>query len=289
MATHTHPIHRSQGKGRDHSHLQPTAPLPPLHAIAKDLLHTSTLRRLWVLSRPFLFLIGYVLVAALVSPYAGIPFLLALFVANICAAHDVVHNALRLKGRATHVLLALYGILVMQSGHSFRITHLSHHATYPSPHDPEGVASHGGFWHALAMGPFYVPKLWLWAMRRAKKQPVERAWMIVEATIAFLIYMAVILLIPFTLAPLIYIVIMTIGTWLYPIVTSYLPHNHMGEDEIHQSRSIHGKVLPYLALGLTYHLEHHLYPRVPAHHMKELSKRLLPLLKEHNAELIQVP
>jgi beta-carotene hydroxylase len=263
--------------------------MPPLHEIGPDLLKTSGLKRFWVLARPFVFLASFLVVAVVLNPFAAIPLLLALFIANICAAHDVVHNCLHLEKRSTHWLLGIYGILVMNSGHSFRITHLSHHAMFPSKEDPEGAASFGSIWQSLRMGPFYVPRLWLWSMRRASKLPVERRWMIAEACCGGLIYLSSILLIPVSLIPITYVVVMTLGAWMYPLVTAYFPHHHAGEDEVHQARTMHGRILPWILLGLNYHLEHHLYPRVPAHHLRALSERLLPYLEAHEAEVIQVP
>jgi beta-carotene hydroxylase len=266
-----------------------STPLPKLHEIGRDLLETTSKRRFWVLFRPFFFLALFALVSVFANPIWGFPLLVAMFIANICAAHDVVHNSLRLKNSSTHILISIYGSLVMQSGHAFRITHLAHHAMFPSPKDPEGAASYGTVLHALWMGPTYVPKLWWWAFKRAKRQPIERMWMVFEAIFAAAVIAFAILMLPYSAAPIVYVVVMTLGSWLYPLITAYLPHNHPGEDEVHQSRSIHGKILPYLLLGLNYHLEHHLYPRVPAHHLGTLSKRLLPYFEEHEAHIIQVP
>lgn len=262
--------------------------LPRLHELGMDLLSVSPLRRAWVLGRPFLFLAAYITVSISWNPILAIPFLVALFVANICAAHDVVHNSLRLSNAGTHLFLTAFGSLVMQSGHSFRITHLMHHRLYPSQTDPEGAASYKTFWQALWMGPLYVPKLWLWSWKKMAKHPKERIWMGYEAILAFIVMVAGVVLIPVTIIPIVYIGVMTLGAWLYPIVTAWLPHDHEGEDAIHQSKSIQGKVLPKVLLGLTYHLEHHLYPRVPAHNMAELSKRLKPHLSAHNPTIVHV-
>jgi beta-carotene hydroxylase len=112
--------------------------------------------------------------------------------------------------------------------------------------------------------------------------------MFVEALNATLLFVFAYVMIPVSLAPAVYVVVMTLGSWLYPIVTAWLPHDHHGEDAIHQSKSIQGKVLPKMLLGLTYHLEHHLYPRVPAHNMAKLSSRIQPWLEEHEATIIKV-
>jgi beta-carotene hydroxylase len=39
-----------------------------------------------------------------------------------------------------------------------------------------------------------------------------------------------------------------------------------------------GTIVPALFMNLTYHLEHHLYPQVPAMNLRRLAVRLDPLL-----------
>lgn len=262
---------------------------PTISSLGKDLLKSSSRQVAIVLARPFVFLFLYILCSIAGYPLLGVPFLLALFIANMCAAHDVVHNALGMKRKHSDGFLSAFGLLVMQSGHAFRVTHLSHHALFPSPEDIEGEASRGTFWQSILLGPLYVPRLWIWAYKRMHRYPAERKWMVLEAIAAFVIYLAAFALLPISSSLLIYVVIMTLGAWLYPLVTAYFPHHHAGEDELHQARTMHGKLLPWLLLGLNYHLEHHLYPQVPAHNLGKLSQRLLPILESSKADIIQVP
>ena len=66
--------------------------------------------------------------------------------------------------------------------------------------------------------------------------------------------------------------------WLLPLLTVHLPHRHHGNTPLTVAGSLRWRVVPRLLLGLTYHLEHHLCPQVPSHHMAELSRRLRPFL-----------
>jgi beta-carotene hydroxylase len=50
-----------------------------------------------------------------------------------------------------------------------------------------------------------------------------------------------------------------------------------------------GRWLPALFLQHTYHLEHHLYPRVPAHNWLELSRRLDPHLDAAGVAVQRLP
>ena len=70
-----------------------------------------------------------------------------------------------------------------------------------------------------------------------------------------------------------------VGSWVYPLLTVYLPHHDYGDTPLTQTSSLRGRIIPALFLELTYHLEHHLYPGVPSHHLPELSRRLTPLFQ----------
>jgi hypothetical protein len=56
-----------------------------------------------------------------------------------------------------------------------------------------------------------------------------------------------------------------------------------------QTSTLRGHVVPALFLELTYHLEHHLDPAVPSHHLAELARRLDPLLRAAGVRPRRVP
>jgi beta-carotene hydroxylase len=71
---------------------------------------------------------------------------------------------------------------------------------------------------------------------------------------------------------------MVMGSWVIPLVTSYVPHDPSGATALAQTRRFRGKVLSVIALQHLYHLEHHLYPGVPHQNWPELARRLDPYL-----------
>lgn len=82
--------------------------------------------------------------------------------------------------------------------------------------------------------------------------------------------------IPWTVAPVSYATLMILGSWLFPLITSFLPHDPNGTTALTQTRLFRGRILSILALEHLYHLEHHLYPQVPHHNWSELGRRLDP-------------
>ena len=86
-------------------------------------------------------------------------------------------------------------------------------------------------------------------------------------------------LLPLTPVLAVYVGLMIAGSWVIPVVTSYLPHDPRGDGELGQTRAFRGRVASAVALSHLYHLEHHLYPAVPHQNWPELARRLDPHLE----------
>jgi beta-carotene hydroxylase len=97
------------------------------------------------------------------------------------------------------------------------------------------------------------------------------------------------LLLPLTPAVLLYAALAIAGGWVYPLLTVHLPHRHYGDTPFTQTHTLRGRIIPALFLELTYHLEHHLYPEVPSHHLPELSRRLDGTLRRAGVRPRRVP
>lgn len=252
-----------------------TVQLPRLSDLGTDLLVTTRPRRLLTLSLPYA---GIALFAAAWA--AGWRWLTPLivfgvFVAVVTATHDVVHRALGLGRRATEWALFLLGAVLLESGHAYRATHLQHHRTFPGDEDPEGYPANLSAFGALLYGPVFLARLWWWAFRRGGGG--QRVWLAAEAALPFAAVTAGALV---SRALLAYAAMVIVGSWVFPLLTVHLPHRHYGDTPLTQTRTLRGRVVPALFLELTYHLEHHLYPQVPSHHLARLARRLDPVLAE---------
>src|SRR5690349_8131911 len=92
-------------------------PLPTLHQLGPDLLHTSRREAAWILARPF-FCASLFAVAARLGAWPLAPMaIFFLFVGIVSSAHDAVHGSLGLSARATDWALFALGALVLESGH----------------------------------------------------------------------------------------------------------------------------------------------------------------------------
>jgi beta-carotene hydroxylase len=112
--------------------------------------------------------------------------------------------------------------------------------------------------------------------------------MIGEGVACLALVAAAIALVSFTVVPVVYAALVVAGSWVFPLVTVYLPHDPAGADELSQTRVFRGAVASVVGLGHLYHLEHHLYPAVPHHHWPELARRLDPYLARAGVRPVRI-
>lgn len=261
--------------------------LPTLAELGQDLLATSGAQRRRALGRPFLGLAAFVLAAYLGWWWATPLIVFGIFVAIVTATHDVVHGTLGLARWQSDVWLFLLGLVLLESGHAYRMTHRQHHRLFPSPDDPEGYPADLSFLGAVLYGPVFLVRLWIWSFRRAS--PAGRCWLLAEATAPATVIAVGAL--AWSAAPgiLVYAVLAIVGSWVYPLLTVYLPHHDYGDEPLTQTRTLRGRLIPAVFLELTYHLEHHLYPQVPSHNLPELARRLDPFFAKAGVRPVAVP
>lgn len=261
--------------------------LPTLAELGQDLLNTTPRQRRMALARPFIGVAVFV-AAAWAGWWWSTPLIVfGVFVAVVTATHDVVHRTLGLSDRQTDVWLFLQGLVLLESGHAYRMTHRQHHRLFPSPEDPEGYPAELSLFGAVLYGPVFLVRLWCWSFVRANR--VGRAWLAAEAAAPIAAVVGGILLWPVTPALLLYATMAIVGSWVYPLLTVYLPHHDYGDEPLRQTRTLRGRIIPALFLELTYHLEHHLYPQVPSHNLPELARRLEPVFTRAGVRPVPVP
>lgn len=262
--------------------------LPTLEELGTDLLTTTPRQRRIALVRPFIGIVIYALAA-----YFGLWWLtpiivFLIFVAVVTVTHDVVHNTLGLSRRQSDWALFFMGLVLLESGHAYRTTHRQHHTHFPADDDPEGYPAKIGFAGAVLYGPVFLWRLWWWAFQRNANNPSQRVWLLVEIAMPFTALIGGILLWNITPAVLIYVGMAIVGSWVYPLLTVYLPHKDYGDTPLTQTHTLRGRIIPMLFLELTYHLEHHLYPQVPSHHLAELARRLDPFFERAGVQVWRV-
>jgi beta-carotene hydroxylase len=263
-----------------------TLNLPPLRELGQDLARVTPLQRLRTLALPFLCCGAYFGLAAVGWwPAAFLAVVALSFVTYGSTSHDLVHRNLGLPRAANDVLLCLIELLALRSGHAYQAAHLHHHARYPHPDDVEATASRRSLIGALAEGPGFQLRIWLWALRNARQ---ARARVIGEGVACLALFGLALALGVVTPVPLVYAALVTLGSWVIPLITSYVPHDPQGKNELFQTRAFRGVVASVIALEHLYHLEHHLYPSVPHQNWPELARRLDPHLERAGVKPVKL-
>jgi beta-carotene hydroxylase len=249
-----------------------------------DLLRISAWRRAITLSIPFACVGIYVLFASLrLWPLAILTLMYLSFATYGSISHDLVHRTLALPRRLNEFLLTAIELLAFRSGHAYRLVHLHHHARFPHDDDVEGAAAKMSFFRTLGEGMIFQPRIMVWA---AKNHGRSHPIVFIEIAIALCLLTLCFATIPKTPIFAVYAVLMIMGSWVIPLATSYVPHNAAGRTTITQTKLFRGKVASIIAMEHLYHLEHHLYPRVPHHNWPILARRLDPYFKTAGVEPI---
>jgi beta-carotene hydroxylase len=178
----------------------------------------------------------------------------------------------------------------MESGHAYRTTHRQHHTTFPADNDPEGYPAKMSMLGAILYGPIFLGRLWWWAFQhnRGRAGADQRMWLLIEGALPITVVILGILIWESTPYLLVYTILAIIGSWVYPLLTVYLPHKDFGDTPLTQTHTLRGRIIPAVFLELTYHLEHHLYPQVPSHHLAELARRLDPYFERAGVKVWHV-
>ena len=254
---------------------------PSLASLGTDLLLTTTWERVRCLTLPFLTCLGF-FVAGQKGWWAAALACAVLqsFFTYASTSHDLVHRTLRLPPWLNEPLLCLIEGLSFRSGHAFRVTHLHHHQTFPSVEDLEGAAARMTWFGALLDGLTAQPRLWFWALRHSRDG--QRRWIIGEG-FGVLLWSAICISSPVGIA---YLLVTVAGSWVYPLMTSFMPHDASTDDPLRQTRLFRGRVVAWLSWEHLYHLEHHLYPQVPHQRWSELAHRLDPYFADQGIKPI---
>lgn len=248
---------------------------PALAELGTDLLSVTPWERWSSLALPFVCAAGFFGFAWLEWWWAALLCaVVQCFFTYASVSHDLVHRTLGLPPRWNEWLLCGIELVCLRSGHAFRATHMHHHARFPADDDLEGRAAGMAWWRALLDGMTAQARQWRWAVGHASER--ERRWVLGEGAAIVVLTAGCAACWPLTHVPLAYAVVTVAGSWVFPLMTSTMPHDPSGDDMLTQTRLFRGRVVSVLAFEHLYHLEHHLYPHVPHHRWPELARRLDP-------------
>jgi fatty acid desaturase len=190
------------------------------------------------------------------------------FLAGLRVVHDAFHDNLTLSRRGGHAVLAVLSGLMLGSMHAVRVTHLQHHRDCLGPDDVEGQTARRSAWRALAAGiafPFALHRA-AWRLGRQR----DRRWIATELVVTAVLMAIAAFGVPHVTE---HVALMLVAQTLTGFFAVWTVH-HDVDPERQVARTLRHRVKSALALGMFFHLEHHLFPRVPTCRLPRLAERL---------------
>ncbi len=200
--------------------------------------------------------------------------------------HEGLHGVLAADPRRNHLLSFLVGLPILLSASAYQATHNDHHYDLGRKLDYGTYRQHlhkpGLVWSAYLLQLFlgsviYVLLIPVLGYRAAARE--VRPIICIELAI---IVTALVLAILYVPAPILLLY------WLGPLIVTNVLSNIRGlashalgdpEDIYLSSRTVTCSTpMEWLFLHENYHLEHHLFPRVPSYHLAELHRLIWPRL-----------
>lgn len=262
-------------------------------------LHVHDPHAFWRRATLFLTLFAIGAVGAVLLPWwAALPgyLLAAVSLHGISLfTHEAVHGVLCRNRRLNHLFGALCAWPVLQNFAAYRVLHLEHHTNLGVEGDPDHYENYTGrrwliyamHWGRLIAGyPAYLVAIPFLAFRQGTRR--DRIWLSVEVIGAASLLVTACLVLP---------TVWLVHGWLIPMaiintlvnIRGMTQHTLLAEadDVVRGTRTILGDpLLRFFMMNENYHLEHHLYPRVPWYRLPALHAALRQQLDALDAPFV---
>lgn len=200
----------------------------------------------------------------------ALPFSFIFFLCGLRVVHNAYHYAMGIPRLATEFVMFTLSVLMLSAMHALQQTHLHHHRHCMDDDDAEAVSARMKGWQAIVFGPrFYY-------LIHAKGIEIgttaQRVWIALE--LACIVSIVVLTYAVFNIPLLTYHVsAMLVGQCLTAFFAVWTVHHDCDRSHF-IARTLRNPIKSFIAFDMFFHLEHHLFPKVPTCHLSRLSKRL---------------
>ena len=236
------------------------------------------------------------IVCVVVAALKIIPLALAFFINLVLSYmaftpfHEAAHGNIKGKYYSLKFLEIcigyMMGLMLLGPFHSFAFIHLTHHAhTNEGKEDPDFWVHGSNYWqvltHCLTILPYYY-----WFFFTSKKRAARSVFAISIITVLIFIILM------FIIGSLSSIKILFF-TWLLPSILAnaflaffldYIPHHpHSTHERYKNSNVIYGKLIYVISMAHSFHVVHHLWPKIPFYCYKKVFFEQKELLAENHS------
>ena len=200
------------------------------------------------------------------------------FLAGLRQVHGACHYSVGVSRRVSEWVLFVLSVVMLGSMHAVQVNHLRHHKYCLMPGDVEAASARLSGWRAILVGPLFPLRLHRAALRHGSAR--HRRWIRAELAASALWVAAVFGLLDVP-ALRYHVAVMAVGQCFTSFFAVWTVH-HGCEPSLHRfARTMRGIWANALTMHMFFHVEHHLFPRVPTCHLPQLAKRLDQVAPEY--------
>jgi fatty acid desaturase len=228
----------------------------------------------WEIVKEVLLSLPWVATSLVLAHYGLYPLALGFsfifFLCGLRQVHNAYHYAVGISRTATEWMMFLLSVAMLSSMHALQQTHLHHHSHCMDEEDAEAASARMKGWQAIAFGPFFYYLIHKKGIELAN--PRQRRWILAEF-VAIVSWSAIALFVLDVPVLKYHVLAMLIGQCLTAFFAVWTVHHDCDRSHF-IARTLRSPIKSFIAFDMFYHVEHHLYPKVPTCHLGKLSKRL---------------
>ena len=192
------------------------------------------------------------------------------FLTGLRVSHNAQHYAIGISRKATEWVLATLSMMMLSSMHAVQVTHLHHHQHCLDEEDVEAMCAKMSGLRAILAGPYFFFMIHKHALKIGN--PKQRRWVIGEL-VGIVLWLTFVALAFHPQFMIYHVIVMLTGQCMTGFFAVWTVHHDCDPNHF-IARTLRGPIRRVLTFHMFYHVEHHLFPRVPTCHLNKLAERL---------------
>ncbi|MFT3825541.1 MAG: fatty acid desaturase [Chitinophagaceae bacterium] len=200
--------------------------------------------------------------------WLAVPCSFMFFLTALRQVHNGYHYTLGIGRKATWFVLFLNSIIMLAAMHAVKYNHLRHHKHCLNEEDVEGKCARMPGWKAILYGPVFIVQLHATALRSGNKAVIIN---VLTELLAIAVFVTLVCTLQIRFLQY-HLIVMAFGECMTSFFAVWTVHHDCDEQVFARTQRSWWK--NFFTYQMFYHLEHHLFPKVPTSKLPELARRI---------------